>query len=177
MIRAEAGAAPARSFTRNAWTHTHVAGSGRPQPAHKSQRAARSKAVASFHRARWEPTRRKKKKTRGHGGGDGRIWWLFQIVARALTRPQQIPTRRKRKRETDDDQARSRFLLAARRLLRRVSLPAVYHQTAAYLKDTLDWLHLWHDEDPSASRTPASPPAPALPAPSPPSRPRLFLRR
>lgn len=67
-------------------------------------------------------------------------------MVNALTRhhpaPEPTPPRRR-----PEDTGRAAFRMAAGKIVRRaVRLPAAAYAAATYLRDTLDWLNLWHDD-------------------------------
>jgi hypothetical protein len=72
--------------------------------------------------------------------------WLkrkFRNVASELTRSAPDPQTPTRKRT---EQARSGFIPAARKIMRRApKMAAPVHAAASFLSHTLDWLNLWHD--------------------------------
>jgi len=75
----------------------------------------------------------------------------FREMVKAMTdRPPAPEPTQPRCRRTEDT-GRAAFRTAAGKIVRRaVRLPAAAQAAATYLRDTLDWLNLWHD-DPASS--------------------------
>jgi hypothetical protein len=65
----------------------------------------------------------------------------FRALVKALTKRAPSPQPQGRRRRSGE--TAGAFRLAARKILRPLNRLPVIHQTTAFLKDTLAWLHLW----------------------------------
>jgi hypothetical protein len=81
----------------------------------------------------------------------GALKQLFREVKKVLTckAPAPEPTKQRRRRT---EETRGSFRLEAVNVMRRsLRLPAAAH-AAAFMWDTLHWLHLWHWNDPASTQ-------------------------
>lgn len=69
----------------------------------------------------------------------------FRELVKALTQPTSSPKAQTKSRSTGE--TGRAFRLAAPRMTRRISVQSVMSQVADFAWDTLNWLHLWDDND------------------------------
>jgi hypothetical protein len=84
----------------------------------------------------------------------GSIAAIWKAARRAVTNRENQPRPRTRRRKEKDETGRAAFIKAANTVL-QLRLPRTY-AAAVFLSQTLDWLHLWHQDATPSSSGPGS---------------------